>query len=118
MGIWVNRGSCQGYMGIMDKNMETTVMGYIGSRGLGFRGGLRGSVLRHVRIRHVEPSDATTHFDGQVCSAGSPVAGGARPVEHIVWGHPGGFVLAGTLALTLSHNPAKSLELLKQTCSV
>ena len=38
MGIWVNWGNYQGYMGIMDKNMETTVMGYIGSGGLGFRG--------------------------------------------------------------------------------
>ena len=31
--IGILLGSCGGYMGIMEKNMETTIMGYIGAKG-------------------------------------------------------------------------------------
>ena len=36
--IGVIFGFYWGYMGIMEKKMETTIMDYIGFRGLGFRG--------------------------------------------------------------------------------
>ena len=30
------KGVCRGYIGIMEKNVETTIMGVIGFKGLGF----------------------------------------------------------------------------------